>query len=126
MQEKRRMPGRPVRRIVQKFCGGCIDFVHEIEYNKFELIFIYHSLYNLQDVSRKQKADETDGRGEKTGTEEAILCIYYMTRMEIPFHTELTTSTIITMTIITREKTADMPAMHAVPKKNARTRILPF
>ena len=28
--------------------------------------------------------------------------------------------------IITREKTADMPAMHAVPKKNARTRILPF
>lgn len=126
MQEKRRMPGRPVRRIVQKFCGGRIDFVHEIEYNKFELIFIYHSLYNLQDVSRKQKADETDGRGEKTGTEEAILCIYYMTRMEIPFHTELTTSTIITMTIITREKTADMPAMHAVPKKNARTRILPF
>jgi hypothetical protein len=100
--------------------------VHEIEYNKFELIFIYHSLYNLQDVSRKQKADETDGRGEKTGTEEAILCIYYMTRMEIPFRTELTTSTIITMTIITREKTADMPAMHAVPKKNARTRILPF
>lgn len=126
MQEKRRMPGRPVRRIVQKFCGGRIDFVHEIEYNKFELIFIYHSLYNLQDVSRKQKADETDGRGEKTGTEEAILCIYYMTRMEIPFRTELTTSTIITMTIITREKTADMPAMHAVPKKNARTRILPF
>ena len=57
--------------------------MHEIEYNKFELIFIYHSLYNLQDVSRKQKADETDGRGEKTGTEEAILCIYYMTRMEI-------------------------------------------
>lgn len=126
MQEKRRMPGRPVWRIVQKFCGGRIDFVHEIEYNKFELIFIYHSLYNLQDVSRKQKADETDGRGEKTGTEEAILCIYYMTRMEIPFRTELTTSTIITMTIITREKTADMPAMHAVPKKNARTRILPF
>ena len=120
------MPGQTVRRIVQKFCEGCIDFVHEIEYNKFELIFIYHSLYNLQDVSRKQKADETDGRGEKTGTEEAILCIYYMTRMEIPFHTELTTSTIITMTIITREKTADMPAMHAVPKKNARTRILPF
>ena len=125
MQEKRRMPGRPVRRIVQKFCEGCIDFVHEIEYNKFELIFIYHSLYNLQYVSRKQKADETDGRGEKTGTEEAILCIYYMTRMEIPFRTALTTSTIITMTIITREKTADMPAMH-VPKKNARMRILPF
>ena len=99
--------------------------MHEIEYNKFELIFIYHSLYNLQDVSRKQKADETDGRGEKTGTEEAILCIYYMTRMEIPFRTALTTSTIITMTIITREKTADMPAMH-VPKKNARMRILPF
>jgi hypothetical protein len=49
------MPGRPVRRIVQKFCGGRIDFVHEIEYNKFELIFIYHSLYNLQDVSGKQK-----------------------------------------------------------------------
>lgn len=49
------MPGRPVRRIVQKFCGGCIDFVHEIEYNKLELIFIYHSLYNLQDVSGKQK-----------------------------------------------------------------------
>lgn len=67
MQEKRRMPGRPVRRIVQKFCGGRIDFVHEIEYNKFELIFIYHSLYNLQDVSGKQKADETDGRGEKRG-----------------------------------------------------------
>lgn len=67
MQEKRRMPGRPVRRIVQKFCEGCIDFVHEIEYNKFELIFIYHSLYNLQDVSGKQKADETDGRGEKRG-----------------------------------------------------------
>ena len=43
-----------------------------------------------------------------------------------PIRTELTTSTIITMTIITREKTADMPAMHAVPKKNARTRILPF
>ena len=55
MQEKRRMPGRPVWRIVQKFCGGRIDFVHEIEYNKFELIFIYHSLYNLQDVSGKQK-----------------------------------------------------------------------
>lgn len=55
MQEKRRMPGRPVRRIVQKFCGDRIDFVHEIEYNKFELIFIYHSLYNLQDVSGKQK-----------------------------------------------------------------------
>ena len=68
-----------------------------------------------------------NGRQRKIpGTEEAILCIYYMTRMEIPFHTELTTSTIITMTIITREKTADMPAMHAVPKKNARTRILPF
>lgn len=61
------MPGWPVRRIVQKFCGGRIDFVHEIEYNKFELIFIYHSLYNLQDVSGKQKADETDGRGEKRG-----------------------------------------------------------
>lgn len=61
------MQGRPVRRIVQKFCGGCIDFVHEIEYNKLELIFIYHSLYNLQDVSGKQKADETDGRGEKRG-----------------------------------------------------------
>ena len=44
-----------VRRIVQKFCGYRIDFVHEIEYNKFELIFIYHSLYNLQDVSGKQK-----------------------------------------------------------------------
>ena len=29
--------------------------MHEIEYNKFELIFIYHSLYNLQDVSGKQK-----------------------------------------------------------------------
>ena len=55
------MPGQTVRRIVQKFCEGCIDFVHEIEYNKFELIFIYHSLYNLQDVSRKQKADETEG-----------------------------------------------------------------
>lgn len=41
--------------------------MHEIEYNKFELIFIYHSLYNLQDVSRKQKADETDGRAEKRG-----------------------------------------------------------
>ena len=43
-----------------------------------------------------------------------------MTRMEIPFRTELTTSTIITMTIITREKTADMPAMHAVPKKKCK------
>ena len=29
--------------------------MHEIEYNKLELIFIYHSLYNLQDVSGKQK-----------------------------------------------------------------------
>ena len=29
--------------------------MHEIEYNKFELIFIYHSLNNLQDVSGKQK-----------------------------------------------------------------------
>ncbi len=67
MQEKRRMPGWPVRRIVQKFCGGRIDYVNEIEYNKFELIFIYHSLYNLQDRSGKQKADETDGRGEKRG-----------------------------------------------------------
>ena len=46
-----------------------------------------------------------NGRQRKIpGTEEAILCIYYMTRMEIPFRTELTTSTIITMTIITREK----------------------
>lgn len=125
MQEKRRMPGRPVRRIVQKFCGGRIDFVHEIEYNKFELIFIYHSLYNLQDVSGN-KSGRNGRQSRKTGTEEAILCIYYMTRMEIPFRTALTMSTIITMTIITREKTADMPAMHAVPKKNARTRILPF
>lgn len=66
-KKKRRTPGQTVRRIVQKFCEGCIDFVHEIEYNKFELIFIYHSLYNLQDVSGKQKADETDGRGEKRG-----------------------------------------------------------
>lgn len=32
--------------------------MHEIEYNKFELIFIYHSLYNLQDVSGKQKRAE--------------------------------------------------------------------
>ena len=31
------MSGQTVRRIVQKFCEGCIDFVHEIEYNKFEL-----------------------------------------------------------------------------------------
>ena len=115
------MPGRPVRRIVQKFCGGCIDFVHEIEYNKLELIFIYHSLYNLQDVSGKQK--RTKRTAEENTRDRGI---YYMTRMEIPFRTELTTSTIITMTIITREKTADMPAMHAVPKKNARTRILPF
>ena len=82
--------------------------MHEIEYNKFELIFIYHSLYNLQDVSRKQKADETDGRGEKTGTEEAILCIYYMTRMEIPFRTALTTSIIITMTIRSEEHTSEL------------------
>lgn len=67
VRKKRRTPGQTVRRIVQKFCEGCIDFVHEIEYNKFELIFIYHSLYNLQDVSGKQKADETDGRGEKRG-----------------------------------------------------------
>ena len=118
MQEKRRMPGRPVRRIVQKFCGGRIDFVHEIEYNKFELIFIYHSLYNLQDVSGKQKRTKRTAE-QKNGDRGGYI-------MEIPFRTELTTSTIITMTIITREKTADMPAMHAVPKKNARTRILPF
>ena len=125
MQEKRRMPGRPVRRIVQKFCGGCIDFVHEIEYNKLELIFIYHSLYNLQDVSGKQKRTKRTAE-ENTRDRGGHIMHLYMTRMEIPFRTELTTSTIITMTIITREKTADMPAMHAVPKKNARTRILPF
>ena len=64
---KRRMPGRPVRRIVQKFCGGCIDFVHEIEYNKLELIFIYHSPVQSAGCFRKTKADETDGRGKYQG-----------------------------------------------------------
>jgi len=73
---------------------------------------------------QENKSGRNGRQSRKTGTEEAILCIYYMTRMEIPFHTELTTSTIITMTIITREKTADMPAMHAVPKKNARNLAL--
>ena len=39
-----------------------------------------------------------------------------MTRMEIPFRTALTTSIIITMTIITREKTADNVLIDEVRK----------
>ena len=53
--------------LYRKFCGDCIDFVQEIEYNTLELIFIYHSLCKLQDVSEKQKADETDGRKARQG-----------------------------------------------------------
>ena len=94
--------------------------MHEIEYNKFELIFIYHSLYNLQDVSGKQKRTKRTAEqknGDRGG--HIMHLLYDENGNPIPHgaHDEH---------IITREKTADMPAMHAVPKKNARTRILPF
>ena len=99
--------------------------MHEIEYNKFELIFIYHSLYNLQDVSGKQKRTKRTAEqknGDRGG--HIMHLLYDENGNPIPHgaHDEHHHH----HDIITREKTADMPAMHAVPKKNARTRILPF